>query len=147
MFLDMDHSDIARHAPPVHSQREAGASGSDRNTAWWLGVTQVPDLLRVRLPVACAAPRGDCGLDADRQRRRLLVRSGRRPRSLLLGRTQRPAGDQATRRGFGTRLIQDILANDSGWTVTLDNLPGLRCTMIIDPVATVRTGPVLAPLA
>src|SRR5262249_7478418 len=36
------------------------------------------------------------------------------------------------RRGFGTRLIQDILAAESGWTVTLDYLPsGLRCTMRI----------------
>jgi two-component sensor histidine kinase len=36
------------------------------------------------------------------------------------------------RRGFGTRLIQDILAADSGWTVTLDYAPGgLRCTMLI----------------
>jgi two-component sensor histidine kinase len=42
-----------------------------------------------------------------------------------------------TRRGFGTRLIQDILANDTGWTVTLDYPPeGLRCTMVIDPAAT-----------
>jgi PAS domain S-box-containing protein len=37
------------------------------------------------------------------------------------------------RRGFGTRLIQDILANETGWTVTLDFLStGLRCTMVID---------------
>jgi PAS domain S-box-containing protein len=37
-----------------------------------------------------------------------------------------------TRRGFGTRLIQDILAAESGWTVTLDYAPaGLRCTMSI----------------
>ena len=31
-----------------------------------------------------------------------------------------------------TRLIQDILAMDSGWSVTLDYAPaGLRCTMLI----------------
>jgi PAS domain S-box-containing protein len=36
------------------------------------------------------------------------------------------------RRGFGTRLIQDILAAESGWTVTLDFSPsGLRCAMRI----------------
>jgi len=37
-----------------------------------------------------------------------------------------------TRRGFGTRLIQDILAMDSGWSVNLDYAPeGLGCTMLI----------------
>jgi two-component sensor histidine kinase len=37
------------------------------------------------------------------------------------------------RRGFGTRLIQDILAAESGWTVTLDYAPsGLQCTMAIE---------------
>jgi two-component sensor histidine kinase len=36
------------------------------------------------------------------------------------------------RRGFGIRLIQDILAMDSGWSVNLDYAPeGLRCTMLI----------------
>jgi PAS domain S-box-containing protein len=36
------------------------------------------------------------------------------------------------RRGFGTRLIQDILAAESGWTVTLDFSPsGLQCAMRI----------------
>jgi two-component sensor histidine kinase len=37
------------------------------------------------------------------------------------------------RRGFGTRLIQDILAAESGWTVALDYFPsGLQCTMLIE---------------
>jgi PAS domain S-box-containing protein len=45
-----------------------------------------------------------------------------------------PAVATPSRRGFGTKLIQDILANETGWTATLDYLPtGLRCTMIIDP--------------
>ncbi|MEA3022156.1 MAG: hypothetical protein QOK01_1008 [Alphaproteobacteria bacterium] len=43
-----------------------------------------------------------------------------------------PPVRKPTRRGFGTRLIQDILALDSGWSVTLDYAPeGLRCTMLI----------------
>jgi PAS domain S-box-containing protein len=43
-----------------------------------------------------------------------------------------PPVRRPTRRGFGTRLIQDILAADSGWSVTLDYAPaGLRCTMLI----------------
>ena len=43
-----------------------------------------------------------------------------------------PPVREPTRRGFGTRLIQDILAMDSGWSVTLDYAPaGLRCTMLI----------------
>jgi PAS domain S-box-containing protein len=53
-----------------------------------------------------------------------------------------PPVSKPTRRGFGTRLIQDILANDTGWTVTLDYPPeGLRCTMVIDPVATEQPAP------
>lgn len=44
-----------------------------------------------------------------------------------------PPVRKPTRRGFGTRLIQDILAADSGWSVTLDYFPaGLRCTMLIE---------------
>jgi two-component sensor histidine kinase len=36
------------------------------------------------------------------------------------------------RRGFGSRLIQDILAADSGWRVTVDYAPeGLTCRMVI----------------
>jgi len=43
-----------------------------------------------------------------------------------------PPVREPTRRGFGNRLIQDILAMDSGWSVTLDYAPaGLRCTMLI----------------
>jgi PAS domain S-box-containing protein len=43
-----------------------------------------------------------------------------------------PVVEKPTRRGFGTRLIQDILAAESGWTVALDYFPaGLRCTMRI----------------
>jgi PAS domain S-box-containing protein len=43
-----------------------------------------------------------------------------------------PPVRKPVRRGFGTRLIQDILAADSGWSVTLDYAPaGLRCTMLI----------------
>jgi PAS domain S-box-containing protein len=43
-----------------------------------------------------------------------------------------PEVKKPTRRGFGTRLIQDILAAESGWTVALDYFPtGLRCTMRI----------------
>ncbi len=43
-----------------------------------------------------------------------------------------PPVRKPTRRGFGTRLIQDILAMDSGWSVNLDYAPeGLRCTMLI----------------
>jgi PAS domain S-box-containing protein len=43
-----------------------------------------------------------------------------------------PAVRKPVRRGFGTRLIQDILAADSEWSVTLDYAPaGLRCTMLI----------------
>jgi two-component sensor histidine kinase len=43
-----------------------------------------------------------------------------------------PTVAKPTRRGFGTRLIQDILAADSGWRVTLDYAPeGLSCTMHI----------------
>jgi PAS domain S-box-containing protein len=50
-----------------------------------------------------------------------------------------PPVTKPTRRGFGTKLIQDMLASDAGWTVTLDYLPtGLRCTMIIDAGATTR---------
>jgi two-component sensor histidine kinase len=42
-----------------------------------------------------------------------------------------PPVRKPTRRGFGTRLIQDILAMDSGWSVNLDYAPeGLRCTML-----------------
>src|ERR1700712_4789427 len=45
-----------------------------------------------------------------------------------------PAVATPSRRGFGTKLIQDILANETGWTPALAYLPtGLRCTMIIDP--------------
>jgi PAS domain S-box-containing protein len=41
-----------------------------------------------------------------------------------------PAVREPARRGFGTRLIQDILAAESGWTVTLDFCPsGLHCAM------------------
>ena len=37
-----------------------------------------------------------------------------------------------SRRGFGSRLIQDILAVDSGWRVTVDYAPeGLTCRMVI----------------
>jgi two-component sensor histidine kinase len=43
-----------------------------------------------------------------------------------------PPVRKPVRRGFGTRLIQDILAADSEWSVTLDYAPaGLRCTMLI----------------
>jgi two-component sensor histidine kinase len=50
-----------------------------------------------------------------------------------------PPVTKPTRRGFGTKLIQDMLASDAGWTVTLDYLPtGLRCTMIINPGAMTR---------
>jgi PAS domain S-box-containing protein len=43
-----------------------------------------------------------------------------------------PVVETPTRRGFGTRLIQDILAAESGWTVTLDYCPsGLQCVMRI----------------
>jgi len=43
-----------------------------------------------------------------------------------------PPVRKPTRRGFGTRLIQDILAMDSGWSVNLDYAPeGLRCKMHI----------------
>jgi two-component sensor histidine kinase len=44
-----------------------------------------------------------------------------------------PVVRKPERRGFGTRLIQDILAAESGWTVTLDYFPsGLQCTMLIE---------------
>ena len=43
-----------------------------------------------------------------------------------------PPVAKPTRRGFGSRLIQDILAADSGWRVTLDYAPeGLTCRMVI----------------
>jgi len=43
-----------------------------------------------------------------------------------------PVVREPARRGFGTRLIQDILAAESGWTVTLDFSPsGLQCAMRI----------------
>ncbi|MGN6572833.1 MAG: sensor histidine kinase [Pseudolabrys sp.] len=43
-----------------------------------------------------------------------------------------PPVAKPSRRGFGSRLIQDILAADSGWRVTLDYAPeGLTCTMLI----------------
>ena len=39
-----------------------------------------------------------------------------------------------SRRGFGSRLIQDILAGDSQWTVTLDYRPtGVVCTILFAP--------------
>jgi PAS domain S-box-containing protein len=44
-----------------------------------------------------------------------------------------PVVRKPERRGFGTRLIKDILAAESGWTVTLDYFPsGLQCTMLIE---------------
>jgi two-component sensor histidine kinase len=37
-----------------------------------------------------------------------------------------------TRVGFGTRLIRDLLAQETGWQVSLDYAPqGLQCTMLI----------------
>lgn len=45
-----------------------------------------------------------------------------------------PKVEPPTRRGFGTRLIRDILAAESGWEVTLDYVPeGLRCAIRIAP--------------
>lgn len=41
-----------------------------------------------------------------------------------------------TRRGFGTKLIQDLLANETGWTVDLDYAAsGLRCRILMQQVA------------
>jgi two-component sensor histidine kinase len=41
-----------------------------------------------------------------------------------------------TRRGFGTKLIQDLLANDTGWSVSLDYAPGgLRCRIVMQQIA------------
>ena len=38
-----------------------------------------------------------------------------------------------TRRGFGTRMMEDILARDTGWRIELDYAPaGLRCAIVID---------------
>ena len=43
-----------------------------------------------------------------------------------------PSVAKPSRRGFGSRLIQDILAADSGWRVTLDYAQeGLTCRMVI----------------
>jgi two-component sensor histidine kinase len=40
-----------------------------------------------------------------------------------------------TRRGFGTKLIQDLLANETGWTVDLDYAAsGLRCHILMQQV-------------
>jgi two-component sensor histidine kinase len=45
-----------------------------------------------------------------------------------------PKVEPPARRGFGTRLIRDILAAESGWEVTLDYAPeGLRCAIRIAP--------------
>jgi two-component sensor histidine kinase len=47
-----------------------------------------------------------------------------------------PPVEKPTRRGFGTKLIQDILAGDSQWKVTLDYHPeGLRCTILFPVLA------------
>jgi len=41
-----------------------------------------------------------------------------------------------TRRGFGTKLIQDLLANDTGWSVSLDYATaGLRCRIVMQQIA------------
>jgi two-component sensor histidine kinase len=45
-----------------------------------------------------------------------------------------PVVQKPTRRGFGTKLIEDILASDSQWRVTLDYRPeGLCCTILFPP--------------
>jgi two-component sensor histidine kinase len=44
-----------------------------------------------------------------------------------------PEVKEPVRRGFGTKLIQDVLAADSGWKVKLEYLPaGVHCTLIFD---------------
>lgn len=44
-----------------------------------------------------------------------------------------PPPQPPTRVGFGTRLIRDLLAQETGWQVSLDYAPqGLQCTMTID---------------
>jgi two-component sensor histidine kinase len=41
-----------------------------------------------------------------------------------------------TRRGFGTRLIQDVLAKDTGWTVEVHYLPsGFECRVVMHDVS------------
>jgi two-component sensor histidine kinase len=43
-----------------------------------------------------------------------------------------PPVEKPHRRGFGTRLIQEILAAESGWKVEIDYAPtGLRCKLLI----------------
>ena len=44
-----------------------------------------------------------------------------------------PAVKKPERRGFGTKLIQDVLAADSGWKVKVEYLPtGVHCTLTFD---------------
>jgi two-component sensor histidine kinase len=44
-----------------------------------------------------------------------------------------PSVSKPSRRGFGTRFIQDVLAADSGWTIRLDYVhTGLQCRMLIE---------------
>lgn len=50
-----------------------------------------------------------------------------------------PPPQPPTRVGFGTRLIRDLLAQETGWQVSLDYAPqGLQCTMMIDVDQNVR---------
>jgi two-component sensor histidine kinase len=44
-----------------------------------------------------------------------------------------PPVEKPRRRGFGTILMQDILAAETGWKIAIDYaLTGLRCTLLID---------------
>jgi two-component sensor histidine kinase len=44
-----------------------------------------------------------------------------------------PPVKEPVRRGFGSKLIQDVLAADSGWKVKLEYLPaGVHCTLTFD---------------
>jgi two-component sensor histidine kinase len=44
-----------------------------------------------------------------------------------------PQVKEPTRRGFGSKLIQDVLAADSGWKVKVEYLPGgVHCTLTFD---------------
>ena len=43
-----------------------------------------------------------------------------------------PLVDTPTRRGFGSKFIQEALAADTGWKVDVQYLPqGARCTFVI----------------
>ena len=52
-----------------------------------------------------------------------------------------PPAAPPTRRGFGTRLIQEVLAKDTGWTVEVEfRSSGLECTIVMHDVSRPHAG-------